>query len=179
MINKAAEIAGAGNYPSNRLNQRERKVVEVSNQYEPADSTSWGSSAPATIDEALDQLASGGQLKSVSAVYDFSIDGGATGSINLGVTLPDNAIVVEVIRDELTSCTSAGSGGTIILNVPTDGNLEQTALTADGGAASLVSSGGTSVPKKLTASRELRVTIAVENLTAGKIEYFVRYFQGQ
>lgn len=181
-INKKTEIAQAPQYPALRHNPRERKVLETSNQYVPADSADWAT-APATIDDALDALAASGaaaaQGMAVASVeYDFSVDGGAVGSIPLGVSLPDNAIIVEVIRDELTAATSAGSGATIILNVPTDGNLEQTALTANGGAVTLASSGGTAVPKKLTAARQLQVTIAVEAVTAGKIIYHVRYFKG-
>lgn len=180
-IVKTTEIAGAGNYPANRLNQRERKVLEVGNQYAPAVEANWAT-APDNIDDALDSLAAvnvGGKLKTVSVTYDFSVNGGAISAIPLTVTLPDNAIVVEVIRDELTACTSSGSTGTIILGVPTDGALEQTALTADGGSPALASSGGTALPKKLTAARTLQVTIATAALTAGKIEYFVRYYQGQ
>jgi hypothetical protein len=180
-IVKATELAGAGDYPANRLNQRERKVLQVAEQYAPAASSDWAT-APDSIGDALDALAasnSGGKLKTASVVYDFSVNGGTAGNINLALTLPDNAIIAEVIRDELTACTSAGSTATITLNVPTDGNLEQTGLTADGGSPSLASSGGTSVPKKLTASRVARVTIANENVTAGKIEYFIRYYQGQ
>jgi hypothetical protein len=181
-INKSTEIAGAWNYPENRLNQRERKVLEVGNQYDAASAADWGGTAPASLDAALDTLAasnSGGALKSLSVTYDFSVNGGAISSINLGATLPDNAIVVEVIRDELTACTSGGSNGTIILSLPTDGNLEQTALTADGGSPSLASSGGTALPKKTTAARAIQATIATSALTAGKIQYFIRYYQGQ
>lgn len=182
-INKQTEIAGAWNYPENRLNQRERKVLEVGNQYDPATPADWAT-APTNIDEALDALAASGAAAAqgmavASATYDFSVQGGAQGTISLDVDLPDNAIIVEVIRDELTAATSAGSGATIILNVPTDGNLEQTALTANGGSPSLASSGGTALPKKLTAARTLQVTIAVEDVTAGKINYLVRYFKGQ
>lgn len=178
-IVKATEIAGAYNYPSNKLNQRERKVLEVSDQYAPATAANW-SPAPATIEAALDQLAannSGGVLKAVSVTYDFSVNGGAVGAIPLGVSLPNKAVVVEVIRDEVTAATSTGSTGTIQLTLPTDGALEQTALTADGGSPSLASSGGSAVPKKTTASRQLQVTIATNPVTAGKIVYFVRYYQ--
>lgn len=178
-IVKAQQIAEAYNYPSNTLNKREQKVLEVSDQYAPSVPANW-SPAPATIDAALNQLAAnnaGGVLKAVAVTYDFSVNGGAVGSIPLGVSLPSKAVVVEVIRDEVTACTSTGSTGTIILNVPTDGNLEQTALTADGGSPTLASSGGSAVPKKTTAARQLQVTIATNAVLAGKIVYLVRYYQ--
>lgn len=183
-INKKTEIAQAPAYPAFRHNPRERKVLETSNQYAPTTSADWGSSAPATLDAALDQLASSGAgaangMAVASVVYDFSVNGGAVGVIPLSVSLPSKAVIVEVIRDELTSCTSTGSTGTIILGVPTEGALEQTALTADGGAVSLASSGGTAVPKKLAAARTLQVTIATNPITAGKIRYFVRYMKSE
>lgn len=179
-INKALELSGAGNYPSNRLNQRERKVLQVADSYAPASPSDW-SSPPATMEQALDALAaanSGGVMRSLSVTYDFSINGGAVGVIPLSVSLPNKAIVTEVIRDEVTAATSTGSTGTILLGVPTDGALEQTALTADGGSPSLASSGGTAVPKKMTAARVLQVTIATNPVTAGKITYYIKYFQG-
>ncbi|MDB4725786.1 hypothetical protein OAF54_00025 [bacterium] len=61
-ITKATEVAGTGNYPSQRHRQRERKVIQTANKYVPNDSTDWtllpGSpSAPATQDAALDTIA--------------------------------------------------------------------------------------------------------------------------
>lgn len=180
-ISKAVELAGAGNYPANRLNQRERKVLQVAEEYQPTTPSNWGSTPPSTQAAALDALAASGSgsphaMASASAVYDFSVNGGAIGTIDLGVSLPAHAIVTEVIRDELVACTSTGSTGTIKLVVPTDGSLEQTALTADGGSPSLASSGGSAVPLKTTAARELSATIATNPITAGRIRYFVRYY---
>lgn len=174
-INKLAEIALA-DYPSEHLNARERKVLEVAESYSPANSSDW-SSVPTRQDQALDALAAGnGALRSLTATYDFSVQGGTVGDHSLGVSLPDNAVVVEVIRDEVTACTSTGSTGTIQLTLPTDGALEQTALTADGGSPSLASSGGSAVPLKTTAARTVQVTIATNPVLAGKILYFIRYY---
>lgn len=183
-ISKATELARAGNYPAFHLNKREDKVLQVAEQYAPASASNWGASPPSSISSALDTLASSGApsqygMVTTSVVWDFSVNGGAIGSIPLTISLPNHAVIVEVIRDELTACTSSGSNGTIQLNVPTDGSLEQTALTADGGAVTLASSGGTAVPKKTTAARTLQVTIATSALTAGKIRYFVRYFKSE
>lgn len=183
-IVKSTEIAAAGNYPAFRTNQRERKVLQVSNQYVPTTSTDWGSSVPATHDAALDALAAAGGgspngMATATVVYDFAVNGGVVGAIPLSVTLPSKAIIVEVIRDELTACTSTSSTGTIILGTPTDGALEQTALTADGGAVTVASSGGSAVPKKLTAARVLQVTVATNAILAGKIRYFIRYMKSE
>lgn len=183
-IVKATEIARAYNYPQNHLNKREQKVLQVSEQYAATTASDWGTTAPTTITGALDLVAAAGAgatygMATASALYDFSVNGGAVGTITLGVTLPDNAVVVEVIREELIAATSTGSTGTIILNLPTDGNLEQTALTADGGAITVASTGGSAVPKKLTAARVIQVTIATNPILAGKIRYFVRYYKSE
>lgn len=180
-IVKATELAGAGSYPANRLNQRERKVLQTAEEYAAASAANWGGTAPTTITSALDALASSGAgsthgQATASAVYDFSVLGGTVGTISLGVNLPSKAVVTEVIRDELVACTSTSSTGTIKLVVPTDGSLEQTALTADGGSVTLASTGGSAVPVKTTAIRALSVTIATNAVLAGKIRYFVRYY---
>lgn len=177
-ISKSNELANVGKYPSSRLNERERKVLETAESFSPSSPSDW-ETAPSTQDEALDALAAAGSANMAVATveWDFSVDGGAVSDIPLGVTLPDNAVIVEVIRDEVTAATSGTSSGTIILSTPTDGALEQTALTANGGSPSVASSGGSAVPKKLTGARQLQVTIAVEAITAGKIKYFVRYMK--
>lgn len=175
-INKQSEISGAGQYPANRLNQRERKVLEVSNQFDPSTPSDW-ESAPATIDEALDSLAatnSGGALKSTTATYDFSVQGGAIGSHSLAVSLPDNAIIVETIIDVLTPVVGSG---TVQLTVPTDGALQANDIDSGDSAGPLDDS--LAAPKKLTAARTMQATIAGAIVTAGKIQYFVRYYQGE
>ncbi len=56
-IVKATEINGAGNYPSTRLRQKERKILEIAEQYSVGDSADWATTDPTTITEALDRLA--------------------------------------------------------------------------------------------------------------------------
>jgi hypothetical protein len=58
-ITKATEILNAPDYPSRRLRDRERKVVEVAEQYAPGVTADWATT-PTTISNALDQLAAGG-----------------------------------------------------------------------------------------------------------------------
>lgn len=183
-LNKASELAGTGPFPANRLNQRERKTLETAEEYTPSVPGNWGSTPPTTQDGALNALAAsgvGGQfgMATASAVWDFSVNGGATGTIDLGVALPSRAIIVEVIREVETSTTSTGSTGTIQLNTAT-GNLEQTAYTANGASVPAVaSSGGSAVPLMDTAAQDLRVTIATNPLLTGRIRWFVRYYRGE
>lgn len=168
-IIKSVEIAGAGSYPSEKLNQRERKVLAVSDSFVPAVPGNWNPSAPSSVDAALNQLASGnGIAATVSAVYDFSVNGGA-GSPSLSVSIPANAIVVEVIRDVLTAITGATS---IALSVPVEGVIE-----TGGASLTLGASFSTEAsPTKVAASRVLQAAIT-GTATAGKVKWFVRYVQ--
>ena len=177
-IVKQTEIAGAGKYPANRLNQRERKVAEVTNQYAPAVAGNWAA-VPATIDAALDALSSSGAPAThgeatASVVWDFSVDGGAVSSIPLAVSIPDNAIVIEVIADVITQIVGSG---TVQLTVPTDGAVQAGSLaSADTAIPKTVSP---AAPKKVTAARILQVTIASAVVTAGRIRFHVRYIKGE
>lgn len=74
-INKKNEIAATGEYPANRLGQRERKVLQTADQYSPQDPSAWAVQ-PTTLDEAVDQLASSLTVsKTFRFIYDASIDG--------------------------------------------------------------------------------------------------------
>lgn len=57
-ITKATEITNAPEYPTRRLRDRERKVVEVSEQFAASTPSDW-SVEPTTIGGALDALADG------------------------------------------------------------------------------------------------------------------------
>ena len=174
-INKKTEIAQAPTYPSHRHNPRERKVLETSNQYAPANASDWAT-APAIIDDALDALAaanSGGKLKTLSVTYDFSVNGGAVGAVSLGASLPAKAIVVEVIADVLTQV--AGSGN-IKLTVPTEGALQTGSIDSSDAVGPQFATAA--APVKTAAARALQATIASAVVTAGKVQFFVRYYQG-
>jgi hypothetical protein len=114
--------------------------------------------------------------KMAVVTYSFAVDGGVQTTTSLGVTLPDNVIVTRVIEDITAHCTSAGSGATIKLVLPTDGDLSAN-QTCDGsniGVASVLPSG---TPVKTTAARALSVTIGTEAVTAGIARWFVYYVQ--
>lgn len=114
-ISKKAEIANASRYPSRRLNQRERKVVEVSEQYEASTPSDW-SSNPATIGEALDSLASG-------AVASAEV----SGSISSSEVLALNGSPIEAIP-------APGAGKAIIVEeIELFLDFNSTAYVADAG----------------------------------------------
>jgi hypothetical protein len=117
-------------------------------------------------------------------VYDFSVDGGTIGSISLGATLPDKARVVKFWYEVITTLTSSTDAATVAISIPTDdvaGLVAATAISAEGniwdtGLHSGIQDGAVAnISEKCTAARALTMTIAVENVTAGKIVFFAEY----
>lgn len=138
-------------------------------------------------------------------VYDFSVDGGATGSISLsGKTgyrgLPAGAIVTRVYARVVTTCTSGGSATVEWGNTADTDGYSGTAvavasLTADavfngsetaGGEGALIwtrkaTTPALGVPKayQVTSTantKDFLVKINTAALTAGKIIFYVEYF---
>jgi len=126
-----------------------------------------------------------GMLRLARATYDFAEHGGAIGAHGLGVTLPDNAVVVGGFVDVVTTCIAAGAdAGTMAIHVQTAGDIHVAAV-ADGTAGGAWGAGlHAIIPKantpeatgiKLTATREITVTIATQAVTAGKFVVFLYY----
>lgn len=123
-------------------------------------------------------------LKSACFTYDFAVDGGTIGTITPVATidLPSGATIVPHLSfyRVLTTCTSATDAATIAVIVPTDGTVLPAIAIND--ASNPWDQGGhvpTSVSSSLipvtTATRNLQIQIAVENLTAGKISFNIVY----
>jgi hypothetical protein len=129
------------------------------------------------------QSADGLHAKRIArATYDFAVDGGAVGSIGLGVSLPDNAIITRSWYTVLSSLTSADSTATVALSIPTDdaaGIAAATALSANNYAAGhhegIQTGTAANFSEQTTAARELTLTIGVQDLTAGKLILFCEY----
>lgn len=108
-------------------------------------------------------------------VYDFSATGGAQGDHEVGITLPDNAIVTDVLFDVVTAPTSGGSA-TVAFKVQSAGDLKAaTAIASWTGLLDGVPVSSAATAIKLTAQRKVYATIATADLTAGKIKVFVEY----
>lgn len=185
-IVKATEIAGAPSVLAvEQLNRRERKVLEVAEQYAPTTASDWDVT-PSEIGDALDEVASRINtaedtiaayevLEAVVSVADFSATGiTAAGELDTGIELPDNAVVVEVFINSTADSTS--SGGTIQLLVGTGGTAISSALAADGTDNVEISSTG--LGTKTTAATNLFLTAATEDTDAGAYKAVVRYFVG-
>lgn len=171
-IDKREEIGKAGKKPW-LLNKSERQVLAVADSYTPIAATVWaGLDVPTTMEGAVESLASAGAVRAVRAIWDFSADGGAVGSIPLETLLPDNAVIKSVLVDVLTAVASAGA---LTLNIAagSQGNVLASSIA-------LASLGvGTSFPAvaalKTTASRELNLVIGTAAATAGRIHFVVEY----
>jgi hypothetical protein len=185
VVNPIYEALHAGRYPARRFNQRERKLVQSVTSYSPgavvAGAAAGYATQPTTIEGALDQLASqgsGGLAMAVLATYDFTVNGGTIGTIPLGVTIPAGAIITQVTSD-IVVATTGTSGGTLTLNLTTDGNIALPITTP--ASISVVdedgATGSTTLPKKTTGARAVNAVIATHALTAGKVYFYIRYVQ--
>lgn len=126
-----------------------------------------------------------GIRKSATVVYDFAVDGGAQGAIALtgSPTIPDNAVVWVESYDVLTTLTSAADTATVKLGLATDGDLTTAIAINDGtnpwdaGVFSRIAGGlATPLTKKTTGARTFVMTVATQDLTAGKICFQVAYW---
>jgi hypothetical protein len=115
------------------------------------------------------------------AQYDFAIQGGEIGSVNLlglngkAAVLPQNAIIVDSLIDVLTPCTTSASG-TIALTAQSAGDLKAALAAASyTGLVAGIPVGTAATAIKMTADRTLQATIATGAITAGKFNLIVEY----
>lgn len=134
------------------------------------------------------------------ATYDVAVDGGAIGAHALGVYIPDNAIITNAWIDVVTTFTDgADDSATLAVHLQSAGDL--VAAVAVSAAGNVWDAGvrGTLVNNpalgadaahdtalevialyaatkiKLTAERQVTVTVADDALTAGKMNIFIEY----
>jgi formylmethanofuran dehydrogenase subunit C len=123
------------------------------------------------------------RLKTAQADYDFAVDGGAVGTINMrtaagdshGAVLPAGSVITGGYIDVETSVASAT--GTVALTAEAAGDLlgatGQAGLAA--GRRSIVPAGTGATAVKTTVARQLTMAIATAALTAGKFRLVVFY----
>lgn len=112
------------------------------------------------------------------AVYDFTVDGGAVGEIVLAAPVYDNETIVDGLI--CTDVDVASAGGTATIAVGTSAGSAADSLKAATAEASFaVNTTLPTVPLghgtgevKLTADGFISITVAVEDLTGGKIYVF-------
>ena len=104
------------------------------------------------------------------------------GAHGTGVTLPQYAVVIGGFFEVNTVCTSAAGTGTIAIMVQGANDI-QTATAVSGapysttGLKAITPKSNTpeSTGIKLTAAREITVTVGTQDLTAGKLTGFIHY----
>jgi hypothetical protein len=146
-----------------------------------------GSIAAGAVSEAklADPTADGLHAARVARfTYDFAVDGGAVGNIDLPVVLPDNAIILDGLYDVLTTFTTAGAdAGTVAITMGAQAaNLIVVAIAVSNGANAwdaglhdIVPVGTAATAVKLTAARAVRIVIGGQAVTAGALVGFLRY----
>ncbi len=124
-----------------------------------------------------------GFLRVAKAQYDFAVNGGAIGAIDLGVTIPAKAIVCGGFVEVLTTFTSATDAATVALSVEGANDIVS-AIAISNGANPWDAGNHAIVPKantpestavKTTVARKVTATVAVEALTAGKANVWLYY----
>lgn len=122
----------------------------------------------------------------LKCVYDFAVQGGATGTLPLKdengnpAILPINAIITQVYFDIITAFSSTGNNGTIALTGNTSGDL-LAAVDADtlplsaGHPGSGIPIGTAATMVKLTAARQITLAIATNAMLTGRANFFVEF----
>lgn len=121
-----------------------------------------------------------GALRITRARYDFAVDGGAVGAINLlpaGAELPAGAVILGGFLDVITPLTSGGAA-TVSVNAEAAGDLVAAAAIAGApwstaGRKSLVPAFTGATTVKTTAARNIAATVGTAALTAGVFDVYV------
>jgi hypothetical protein len=124
-----------------------------------------------------------GGLKTKKYTYSFAVNGGAQGDIALTAnngTIPAGAFVVEAFAEVTTPPTSGGAA-TIAVKIvgAADVNAADAISGAPWSAAGLKrldKLGAADAGLKLASAASPVITVATADLTAGVINFYVRYF---
>ena len=120
-------------------------------------------------------------LQTICARYDYAVHGGAVGAIGLRVRVPKEAVIANVFADVITAPTSVDSTATIAVHAEAANDLFTAAAVS--GAPWSTTGRKQGIPdwatvadyKKTTVEREITLTIAVQALTAGKVDFYITY----
>ena len=118
----------------------------------------------------------------LKATYDFSVDGGDTGNINLSTSLPDNAVLIGGHIDVETDLASAGSA-TVGIGLQGDYDAFRnaaafTGFTANASGLLLTNIAPPNGGVKLQGSLPLGIVIGTAAITGGKFHVYVYYLPG-
>lgn len=115
----------------------------------------------------------------VEATYDVSVDEATAGSHELGISIPDNAIITRSYLDILTRPAHANgsAGGSLIVEVESAADVlaAKHAGTFSVGLLEGLQTGAVSAAIKTSAVRQPKVIVTGDTLTAGKVKVFLEY----
>ena len=124
-------------------------------------------------------------LRWARASWSFAEFGGAIAAQGLGVTIPDNAIVLGGLVDVVNTCTSnGGDAGTGALSIEGANDLVVAIAISDGtnpwdaGLHAIIPVFSAATAVKTTAAREVTFTIAGQTWTAGSFVVHLAYVVG-
>jgi len=116
-------------------------------------------------------------VKVAHALYDYSVDGGASCTPANSDTIPINSVVFGGVVNSTAAVTASGSATVAIGTVA--GSAGNSILTATGKASlgldAVLAPTCAATPFKMTAAGKINVTVATGPLTAGQIEVWVLY----
>jgi len=116
--------------------------------------------------------------------YSFAVQGGAVGSVFLlrdlndstsRVTIPDNAVIKQVYTDTLTSLTNSSVSIGAVSTTDLVANSQATYFTGVQ-AGTPINTAATMI--KLSADKDVKLSISNVALTAGKINVYIEYVLG-
>jgi len=105
------------------------------------------------------------------AVYDFSVDAGAVGALEVFEATQD-VVVLSCFAHVKTTCTSGGLA-TLAFGVDADPDtlIDETAVASLSAGALIPAIAFT--PVKVASGSKLKMNIATDTLTAGKVEFVI------
>jgi hypothetical protein len=122
-----------------------------------------------------------GRVRVARATYDISGgDDGTVGSHGLGVTIPDNAIIIDGVIDVITTFND-GSDDSATIAIQVEGANDIVTATAisggiwDAGLQDIIPDGAATNMVKTTAAQEITAVVADDEIDAGKLVVFLRY----
>lgn len=113
--------------------------------------------------------------KVINVLYDYSVSGGATGTINVSYTFEEDCFITKVLADELTPCTSGGSA-TLTLQYDDGSKNDITGdIAFDSGFLNITSLAleGSAAGIKVDSGDTLHLKIGAAALTAGKVRFYL------
>ncbi len=114
-------------------------------------------------------------LVAKSAVYDFETMGGAIGTIDLGLVIPEDAIILRAYTQMLETF---GSDDLAEVSISVNGTELKAAAAFDNAAYTGVKAITVASPILMAADGEVNIGITVADLTAGKMKIIIEYLVG-